>query len=881
MKTFPVKCAWTVLFLCVAVSLSRLSAEDAPTAVIGGPSTVDYGQDIVVSGAGSVAGSGRRLVDFTWRLDGGSPIRTEVPAVTFHADPAHPFAAGPHEVELVVRDDFGDSSAPQVHHITVQDTVAPTAVVAVPATAGFGAPVTASGGASSDVGGHIVTYRWQLDGGAVIETLVPSVTFAADLVHPLALGVHVVRLVVVDDSGNESAPDSRSFVVRDDLAPTAVLSAPALVPFGADIHVSGEQSSDAGGQIANYRWSLDGGLPVSDSDPDFTFAFNPATPFAIGSHLVQLTVGDDSGNVSAPASATIQVVDAHVPTALIDAPATTPSGVGFTVSGARSVDFDGEIVQFIWTVDAQPPVVTHEDTFTVAGGLFLGVHTVQLAVQDDDGNRSAPVSAAVRVLDESAPVAIIDAPTLVPYGADITASGGRSVDVGGRIIQYSWRLDDGAPLARDVPGVTFVVNPGAPLAPGSHVVELIVMDDSGNESDPATAVVRVADGVAPTAILDMPATIPFAQDVEVSGARSADVGGLLVRFVWQLDDAAPVETTDATHTFHVDVASPLALGRHRVRLVVGDDSGNQSAPDDAEFFVIDSVAPTAVITAPATIVVGDALHVSGDRSSDVGGRVARYLWRLDGGGQIVQSSPAQTFGAAPAPPLALGAHAIELVVVDDSGNQSAPAVVRVDVMEPPDTRPPGVVITTPADGAAYPENATVLASFECTDSDSGLASCVGTVSNGAAIDTSSVGPKHFTVTATDRAGNVTTVTHRYAVEYVFTGFFEPVDNLPVVNAGTAGRTIPLKWRLATANGTPVTALSAVTAINDSAIACDASPGDLLEEQLVSAPGAALRYDAVADQFVYNWKTSKATVGCRILQVTLADGTHHSAKFRLR
>jgi hypothetical protein len=76
-------------------------------------------------------------------------------------------------------------------------------------------------------------------------------------------------------------------------------------------------------------------------------------------------------------------------------------------------------------------------------------------------------------------------------------------------------------------------------------------------------------------------------------------------------------------------------------------------------------------------------------------------------------------------------------------------------------------------------------------------------------------------------------------------------------------------------------LSAVSSINDSAIACDASPSDLLEEQLVSAPGAALHYDEVAAQFVYNWKTSKAMVGCRVLQVTLADGTHHSAKFRLR
>jgi PKD repeat protein len=880
MSSRPVRLAhyvWAVLLLSVAVSL-RLSAEDAPTAVITGPAAVNYGKGFVVSGAGSVAASGRRLVQYIWRLDDGNPIVTAVPTLTFNWDPAHPFTVGPHDVELVVRDDFGDSSAPQVHRVIVRDTVAPTAVLSVPSTVAVGSNVIAVGAKSSDVGGHVVSYEWQLDGGTAVETATSSFTFlASDPAHPLTLGVHVVRLVVTDDAGNESAPDSESFVVRDTLAPIAVVSAPALVPFGADIPVSGEESIDVGGDIVAYQWRLDGGPVIALNDPGFTFAFNPASPFAKGSHLVQLTVVDDSGNASTPVSALIQVVDAAVPTAVLDAPATASAGVGFIVSGERSVDFDGEIVTWVWTVDAQPPVATADDTFAVPGGLSLGVHNVKLAVRDDDGNQSAPVSATVRVLDRSAPTAIIDAPALVAFEADITASGARSADTGGRIIEYSWRLDGGSPLVLPVPGVTFDVSPAAPLAPGPHVLELVVKDDSGNESDPATAFVRVTDGVAPTAILDAPATVPFGQDVEVSGARSADLGGELTRFVWQLDDQDAVETPDATHTFIVDPSAPLAIGRHRVRLVVGDDSGNESVPDEAEFLVVDSVAPTAVITAPATIVVGNALNVSGADSSDIGGEVRRYVWRLDGGSQIDQDTPERTFGAA----LALGAHTIELIVTDDSGNESAPATVRVDVVPPPDTVPPVVVITTPADGAAYPVGATVVASFECSDADSGIASCIGAVSNGAAIDTSSVGPKHFTVTATDVAGHVTTRTHSYNVVYGFTGFFEPVDNLPVVNAGTAGRTFPLKWRLATANGTKVTALSAVTSINDAAIACDEAPSDLLEEQLASAPGAALHYDAVADQFVYNWKTSKAMVGCRVLQVTLADGTHHAAKFRLR
>ena len=44
-----------------------------------------------------------------------------------------------------------------------------------------------------------------------------------------------------------------------------------------------------------------------------------------------------------------------------------------------------------------------------------------------------------------------------------------------------------------------------------------------------------------------------------------------------------------------------------------------------------------------------------------------------------------------------------------------------------------------------------------------ISTCKGTVANALPIDTSSIGTKHFTVTATDRAGNQTTKTINYTV----------------------------------------------------------------------------------------------------------------------
>jgi hypothetical protein len=62
---------------------------------------------------------------------------------------------------------------------------------------------------------------------------------------------------------------------------------------------------------------------------------------------------------------------------------------------------------------------------------------------------------------------------------------------------------------------------------------------------------------------------------------------------------------------------------------------------------------------------------------------------------------------------------------------------------------------------------------------------VGTVADGAAIDTGTVGAKLFTVDAEDNAGNTASQTHDYTVAY-FDGFFAPIENPPVFNSVKAG-----------------------------------------------------------------------------------------------
>ncbi len=77
--------------------------------------------------------------------------------------------------------------------------------------------------------------------------------------------------------------------------------------------------------------------------------------------------------------------------------------------------------------------------------------------------------------------------------------------------------------------------------------------------------------------------------------------------------------------------------------------------------------------------------------------------------------------------------------------------------------PPAITITTPATGAIYALNQVVLASYGCTASNGTIVTCVGTVANGAAINTSSLGVQTFTVTAADSNGNAASQTIAYIV----------------------------------------------------------------------------------------------------------------------
>ncbi len=90
------------------------------------------------------------------------------------------------------------------------------------------------------------------------------------------------------------------------------------------------------------------------------------------------------------------------------------------------------------------------------------------------------------------------------------------------------------PVVTAEPDVEVTVNPQTPLPVGRNRFQLVVVDDSGNISEPDVVEVIVKDTSKPTAVLQAPREVNVGQSFQLSGRQSFDVGGKIVSYRWTL-----------------------------------------------------------------------------------------------------------------------------------------------------------------------------------------------------------------------------------------------------------------------------------------------------------------------------------------------------------
>jgi len=148
------------------------------------------------------------------------------------------------------------------------------------------------------------------------------------------------------------------------------------------------------------------------------------------------------------------------------------------------------------------------------------------------------------------------------------------------------------------------------------------------------------------------------------------------------------------------------------------------------------------------------------------------------------------------------------------------------------------------------------------------------------VDTNTVGFYALTYSVADPTGHTDTKVRTVEVlPYNFTGFFAPIDNPPTFNEMKAGQAAPVKFSLGGNQGLNIFATGSPSSTQ---ISCSSSdPIDPVTE-IETAGQSSLSYDATTDRYKYTWKTENSWKNtCRQLNVTLRDGTVHSAKFKFK
>jgi hypothetical protein len=304
------------------------------------------------------------------------------------------------------------------------------------------------------------------------------------------------------------------------------------------------------------------------------------------------------------------------------------------------------------------------------------------------------------------------------------------------------------------------------------------------------------------------------------------------------------------------------LGDVSVTVTARDNAGNQRVVTHT-VTVVDETDPEVAIASPADGEVyerGEVVTADYSCADEPGGSgLATCTGTAADGGAVDTSS--------------VGEKTFTVEASDNAGNTVSKSVSYTVV----DQAPPTISLRAPADGAVYSLGQNVVAAYSCEDQEggSGVASCDGTVANGAPIDTSSFGKHSFEVSASDRAGNTTSKAVTYTVSYNFDGFKWPVKNAPTMNRWKAGIPVPIRFSLDGFRGARPEADGYPRSTR-----CGGGDSEQVARARAAKKQPVFKYERRSDEYVMLWKTDhKWTGSCREFVLQLDDGSVHVARFQ--
>lgn len=620
---------------------------------------------------------------------------------------------------------------------------------------------------------------------------------------PLANGT-AIQVIAIDAAGNASQPTR---IVIDSVAPAA-----PIIDDGNGSSLSG--TAEAGSTI---RLDLDGDGSADatvTADANGQWHYVPPAPLADGT-TVTVTATDRAGNVSAPAT---QTIDRSAPSA---------PAIGAAIDDAGSVQ--GIVANSGLTDDRQPLLtgtaepgaeieifdngaligaITADSsgawTFAPAAPLAEGDHAFTIVATDAAGNASAPSAPYMLTVDTTAPAAPLLGPT-----DGLTVSG---------------RAEAGATIAIDTDGDgvadafatasaagRWTVTLPSQLANGT-LVSATATDAAGNSSPSSTASVDTGtDTTAPpvpvigsvvddAGALQGPLSSGSATDDSAPrlNGSGAEVGATIS--IYDNDILIGSVPVDGSGNWSFTPIAALGDGLHKLTVTATDANGNESAPSVPFDLVIDTQAPAAPTVSPS-----NGAGLAG--TAEAGASIAIDL---GGDGTVdatVTADAAGNWAYAPDTRI-LDGTLVSVIASDAAGNISAPATVIVDAAVPIAPAISSVTDNVDAQTGLVMSGGT---SNDATPTLGGTAEPGSTVyvyDGGMLVGTTSAdgtgawsftpaallaGAHSFAVTATDESGNVSGPSTGYAITIDLGApsapVLDPTDGITLSGTAEPGATV--------------------------------------------------------------------------------------------
>jgi hypothetical protein len=628
----------------VYLKLDVSKPNDAPVADAGTDQTVTVGDRVELNSSGSSDSDGA-ISNWQWNASAGNPSTVTLndatlPVAWFTA----PSVVGTYEFILTVRDDNLTWSEPDYVNVTVELPPNQPPVAVAPNDFATRVDETVSLNASGSYdqdGGSIVAWDWNC-------TSHPSLTITDDKAEaasftPVLPGDYVFTLVVQDDRGDWSAPDSVTVTVQPadvNVPPVAEISGPAVVNkyVGDDVVLDGSSSRDDDGTIEEYVWNCTSHPTLEFTGQNTTtVSFRPAEP---GDFVFTLAVLDDNGSWCVNEdTVTVRVTQPPVntpPEPVIAGPSEkVRPGDQVTLDGSQSADRDGSIVEFKWRCISHPTLnfTGQNTTYIRFTPETIGDYTFTLDVLDNLGAwADDPAYWTVSVKTNVAPVANITGPTMGLPGVNISFSASASVDGDGDVVAWSWDCTSHDDLYMN--GTENETMHVMASYADIYVIVLTVQDDEGAWSQVAEHSLNITpiDG-PPTADAGRDKEVRMNVVVELNGGGSSDVEGDIVSWRWVCTSHTNVPGLVNSDQM-VASFTPPEPGTFIFSLEVQDEAGQWSQPDSVEVLVLEENSrPTLTITSPKA---GDEIELSDLNPSlviewdayDANGDTLRYSVRV-------------------------------------------------------------------------------------------------------------------------------------------------------------------------------------------------------------------------------------------------------------